>query len=502
MRDFFQHQDAARRRSQRLAAILAAAILSTIVATATVLAALTMVLALLHVTVMTNIRMSPAYWYGRFAGLFCVLATLVAVIVISVAVYRTLQALESGGIEVARQLGGTRVLTFGRDPEYQRLINVVEELSIAASTTVPKIFVLDGEMGINAFAAGIGPRDTVVGVTRGALEHLNRSQLQGVLAHEFSHIVNGDVRINVQALGALQGIEAIASAARYLLRIGVSSSGGGSMLATAFGCVLWPVGQIGVLFGSLARMALNRQREFLADAAAVQYTRDPQGLASALKLIAAHAVQGRMASSAAQSASHSFFAEGIPALGRLLASHPPIESRIQRIDPAWDGTLPASLPAQCAPGIVRMESDPRCDDVECDELRAAVSNTGAAMTAESQIIAPWSPDFAQDCSDVSGMGAGGLAEVGAVALADEKVAQAVGTIASPSCETPAMERGPSRLGDISEADKLAYLESIARANADPNRRSYDPQVTHWPTLAAAAAALFVAWMLFSWITSR
>jgi hypothetical protein len=333
------------------------------------------------------------------------------------------------------------------------------------------------------------------------LEHLNRSQLQGVLAHEFSHIVNGDIRINVQALGALQGIEAIASAARCLLRIGISRGVNGSMLATAFGCVLWPVGQIGVLFGSLARMALNRQREFLADAAAVQFTRDPQGLGSALKLIAAHALQGRMESSAAQSASHLFFAEGVPALGRLLASHPPIELRIQRLDPAWDGTLPSFLPAH-ATGMDRAETDRCCDEVGCDELDVAVPDTRAAMAAENQTVAASSPAAAPDFSDVSRVGASGFAEDVGIALAEEKVAQAVGRIASPSCETPAAEGSLSRPGDISEADKQAYLKAIARAIADPNRRPYDPRVTHWPTLAATAAAIFFAWMIFSWLTSR
>jgi len=273
------------------------------------------------------------------------------------------------------------------------------------------------------------------------------------------------------------------------------------MLATAFGCALWPVGQIGVLFGSLARMALNRQREFLADAAAVQFTRDPQGLASALKLIVAHALQGRMDSSAAQSASHLFFAEGRPALGRLLASHPPIELRIQRLDPAWEGTLPTFLPAD-ATGMDRAETNRRCDEVECDELDVEVPNTRAAMTAEARSVTPSSPATATDFSDVSGLGAGGLAGDVGIALAEEKAAQAVGRIASPSCETPAAEGGLSRQGNISEADKQGYLEAIARAIADPNRRPYDPQVTHWPTLAATAEAIVVAWMIFSWLTSR
>jgi Zn-dependent protease with chaperone function len=461
MYDFFERQDAARRLSARMAAILAAAVFGAVVTTAFAVAGLATLLALVQVVATTRIEVNPAYWLDVFTHRFYMATFVTGAIVIGVAVQRTLRTLESGGIEVARQLGGTRVLTIGDNPQYQQLINVVEEMSIAAGTTAPKIFVLEDDDSINAFAAGVEPADTVVGVTRGALEHLNRSELQGVLAHEFSHIVNRDVRINVQTLGALQGIEAIASAANYLLRMGVSSGVNGSMLATAFGGVLWPVGQIGVLFGSLARMALNRQREFLADAAAVQFTRYPEGLSSALKLIATHERQGRMTSEAARAASHFFFAEGTPSLGRLLSSHPPIELRIRRLDPEWDGVLPIALPAHAVEILDRPESDRCCDEVETATRHAPMTDCG-----ESGTVAPLP----------------------------------TATAPIPPDAPEADETRSAEQGGIFEADKQAFLETLTRVRTSSTRREYDPSVTHWPTLVAAAAAVLGGLILFSLLT--
>ena len=360
MRNFFEHQDAARRISGRLAVTLAGAVVGTILATAIVFAGVATLLAFVQVSVTTTMTATPEYWLGVFANCFCVAMFVAGGIFLCVA----LPAAKRGGAELASEMGGTRVLTIGKDPKYQQLINVVEELSIATSSSPPKIYVLEDEEGINAFAAGIEPRDTVVGLTRGALEHFGREQLQGVLAHEFSHIVNGDVRMNCKTLGALRGIEAIASAARYLLRMGASPGVNGSMIPLAFGFVLWPVGQIGVLFASIVRMSLNRQREFLADAAAVQFTRYPEGLSSALKLIAGHAHHGRIQSAAAQSSSHLFFAEGASPLGRLLMSHPPLEVRIRRLDPQWDGVLPTFLPAELAAALEQVDQEPLHVEVE------------------------------------------------------------------------------------------------------------------------------------------
>ncbi len=364
-------------------------------------------------------------------------------------------------------------MAVNHDPKYRQLIDVVEELAIAAGVPAPKIFVLEHEKGINAFAAGTEPKDTVVGVTQGALDHLDRSQLQGVLAHEFSHIVNRDVRINVQALGALQGIEAIASAAKYLLRMGVTYGVNGSPVATAFGYALWPVGQIGVLFGSLAKMGLNRQREYLADAAAVQFTRYPEGLSSALKLIAAHARDGALESDVAQNASHLFFAEGISPQGGLLSSHPPIEERIRRLDPEWDGELPLALPAGVAK-LIEPENSVNADD----HAEAYAMGTPAAVAHNCEAVIPATrtrPHVAPSVLPEARGDAAGFDDAGFDDAGDS---------------------------GISEADKQAFLESLASVRASNSLGNYNPQETHWPTLAVTAVAVLCAAAAFTWFTSR
>ena len=464
MRDFFERQDTARRLSGQLAAILAGAVCGTVLATALVLAVLTTILAFIQVVATTSFKVDPDYWLEVFANRFYAATVVVGVIVIGVAVRKTLLALESGGVELARQLGAHRVLPITNDPQYQQLLNVVDELSIATGMPAPKVYVLEHEPGVNAFAAGIESRDTVVGVTRGALEHLNRGELQGVLAHEFSHIVNLDGRINVQTLGVLQGMEVVAAGARFLLGMGVGSGVFGSMMATVFGYVLWPVGQIGVLFGSLARMALNRQREFLADAAAVQYTRDPEALSSALKLIAGHAYQGQLVSSAAQSACHLFFAEGTSALRAALSSHPPLEERIRRLDPEWDGVFPIALPVAVAAVLDNQDQPPP------GEVTSAIGTTPvAAATYEQPPASPPKP----------------------------------GTAIQSSVPCPGSRQdGGAADGIVSEADKQAFLKTLAAVRAGRSQPVYSPQVTHWPTLVATFAAVIVASAAFTWLTSR
>jgi Zn-dependent protease with chaperone function len=459
MRDFFDQQEVARRLSTRLTIILAISVVGTVAVTAAVLAGLATLLALLQVVVTTNFEVDPDYWIGAFTIRFWLASALVGTAVIGVAIYKTLQALESGGVEVARQLGAVRVLPLCDKPYYQQLINVVEELSVATGTPAPKIFVLEDEDDINAFAAGIEAEDTVVGVTRGALEHLDRAQLQGVLAHEFSHIVNGDVKINVQTLGALQGMEVINSAACFLLRMGISKRANGSMLATIFGSALWLVGQIGVFFGAIARMALNRQREYLADAAAVQFTRYPEGLSSALKLIAGKALQSEIRTAA--SASHFYFVASASGLDRLFASHPPLEMRIRRLDPEWDGSLSVLSPTQVA-AFAEQPSDHLLDDQQ--EL------------AERDAIAIDMPTC-------------------------DSPPQSVVEVPVASCAVEEPEETNAGDPAVSDADKQALLATLAQVRSSTAGRAYDPNVTHWPTLAATAAALLVGVILFNWLIS-
>jgi len=212
--------------------------------------------------------------------------------VISLASLFKTASLKAGGGKVARELGGTLVEADTRDLKRRRLRNVVEEIALASGVPVPEIYVLEQESGINAFAAGFTPADAAVAVTRGALEKLNRDELQGVIAHEFSHIMNGDMRINIRLMGALFGILLLALIGRRVLMhshlAGRSSrdKNGAIVLVIAIG--LTAVGYIGLFFGRWIKAAVSRQREYLADASAVQFTRDPNGIGGALKKIAVY----------------------------------------------------------------------------------------------------------------------------------------------------------------------------------------------------------------------
>ena len=233
------------------------------------------------------------------------------------------------------------------DPDERRILNVVEEMAIAAGTPVPPVYLLEKEDGINAFAAGHSPSDAVVAVTRGCVRTLSRDELQGVVGHEFSHILNGDMRLNLRLMGVLFGILLIGLTGYILLR---SSSGyrvrddrdddrGGRNVLPLIGLALYVIGYVGVFFANLIKSAVSRQREFLADASAVQFTRNPDGIAGALKKIGALSAGSTIREPRAEEASHMFFgsAGGAGQLFGLLATHPPLVERIRRLDPSFDG---------------------------------------------------------------------------------------------------------------------------------------------------------------------
>lgn len=271
--------------------------------------------------------------------------------------------LSTGGRAVAAMLGGTPVDLNSSEPAEQRLINVVEEMSIASGVPVPEIYVLE-DLAINAFAAGHGPGDTAIGVTRGCIEQLSRDELQGVIGHEFSHILHGDMRLNIRLIGLLNGILFLALIGGFLIRMGIysprsSDSDGRSKVAgfaifVGGGLALYLVGWIGVFFGKLIKAAVCRQREFLADASSVQYTRNPEGLAGALAKIAKFS--SKLESPRAEEASHMFFGNGLgDSWLALLATHPPIEERIQEIAPGFDiaaAKARAPIPARRKPATI------------------------------------------------------------------------------------------------------------------------------------------------------
>lgn len=257
-----------------------------------------------------------------------------------------LSTLSGGGEAVAQQLGGERVPEDTHDPDLRRLRNVVEEVAIASGVPVPGLYVLEHEPGINAFAAGHSTSDAVVAVTRGALERLNRDELQGVIAHEFSHILNGDMRLNMRLLGVLFGISVIALIGRRIMEFSVvgpdlrgRNRGIFILWLVVFGLVALVVGWVGLVFARMIRAAVSRSRERLADASAVQFTRQRAGLAGALKKIGGLADGSELSSRGdAEEVSHMLFGEGIAygSLGaRLFATHPPLLERISALDPAF-----------------------------------------------------------------------------------------------------------------------------------------------------------------------
>ncbi len=256
--------------------------------------------------------------------------------------------LGGGGCAVAEGLGGVQVSAGTRDPLEKRLLNVVEEMAIASGIAIPAVYVLPGERGINAFAAGTSPNQAAVAVTRGALENLSRDELQCVVGHEFSHILNGDMRLNVRLLSSIFGIVCIAVFGRVIIRLGAEmlaraprsrkkddNTAGVALAAMAAGAAIWLLGSLGVLFGRILQSTISRQREFLADASAVQFTRNPVGMASALKTIGAVSRHSSLSSPKAGEVAHMLFAAG--GMELLFASHPPLEKRIRRFDPGFDG---------------------------------------------------------------------------------------------------------------------------------------------------------------------
>jgi Zn-dependent protease with chaperone function len=327
--DFFAAQEAARRRTGLLVVYFVLAVLGTAAVLWTGLS-----LAIFYYEFPASIPEAPLLQpFG--ATLALAVSTIVALVTGGGAAYHAVR-LSDGGPAVARMLGGVPVDRGTQDLGERRLVNVADEMAIASGLPAPELWVLPGEEGINAFAAGLTPDRAVVAVTRGSLDRLTRDELQGVVAHEYSHVLNGDARLNVRLLAVIGGITVLAAIGRILLD-GWSSrssrsrsrSDKGEGAIALVGLVFLVAGSIGALFGRLIRAAVSRQREYLADAAAVQFTRNPDGLAGALAKI--EQAGSRVRSALAPEAAHLFFANGLGS--DWLATHPPIKDRIQRISP-------------------------------------------------------------------------------------------------------------------------------------------------------------------------
>lgn len=331
--DFFQREDHTRRVSRYLVLLFILAVIC-IVAAITFLA-----LFFLGRPLNPQIGLFSAYNLQQQAPMLAAVAVITALGMALASVFRSM-SLHGGGGKVARELGARQLDGDTRDPKLQQLQNVIEEVALAAGVPVPEIYVMESEDGINAFAAGFSPADAAITVTQGTLDKLNRDELQGVIAHEFSHILNGDMRLNIRLMGIIFGILVLAIVGqRFLLggllfgggrRRGGGGNSGGAILAMGMGLIA--VGYIGLFFGRWIKAAVARQRESLADASAVQFTRDPTGIAGALKKIAVYN-DGSLLQAHSEEVNHMLFGEA--RAQSIFATHPPLLQRIQAIEPAF-----------------------------------------------------------------------------------------------------------------------------------------------------------------------
>ena len=326
--NFFEAQDEARRASKRLVVAYAVATLLIVTAVAGLCAILIYLLG----------DSSSKTGFGAFLAdtwlLHTGIALTTAFLILLTSASKSL-ALSSGGGKVAQQMGGTLVPAAVDDPLRRRLRNVVEEMAIASGVPVPEIYVLERESGINAFAAGYAPSDAAVAVTRGALELLSRDELQGVIGHEFSHILNGDMRLNIRLMGILFGIMGLSIVGRFILRGGRHvDDGRAAIVVLLLGGGLTLLGAIGMFSGRAIKASVSRQREFLADASAVQFTRQTDGIAGALKKIAGYSFGSTISNTDPEEVSHMLFGSGL-ARGRLFATHPPLPERIRALEPSF-----------------------------------------------------------------------------------------------------------------------------------------------------------------------
>jgi len=364
--DFFEHQEKARRSTTLLLVYFCLAVVGIILATYALAAA---ILYFLDDGAAAPVGgAEPPLWN---VGLFVFVAFATTLIVLLASAFKTAQ-LSGGGAVVARELGGRELDSNTTDFHERRLLNVVEEMAIASGIPVPAVYVLDKESSINAFAAGRTVSDAAIGVTRGCMSLLTRDELQGVVAHEFSHILNGDMRLNIRLMGVLFGILFLALMGEMILRFGVRgglNSGrregaGIALVLLVAGLGLLAIGYVGSFFAKLIKASVSRQREYLADASAVQFTRNPEGLAGALMKIGGLKSRSDISHPMAEDASHLFF--GSSHRSRKLATHPPLRERIGRLLPHWDGTMG--------------EADPSPVTAETDRSHTTASRLGDAVS--------------------------------------------------------------------------------------------------------------------------
>lgn len=410
--NFFEHQDRARRKTLQLIVLFILGVISLILTLTLAVGAFLFFEGSLAAGVSHNLQQSPSVSAGQLPAasqifssdqlpLLAGIALAVCAVVLLGSLFRRMQ-LSSGGHTVAEALGGRLLNTATRDANEKRILNVVEEMALASGIAVPPVYLLDDD-SINAFAAGFNPQDAVIGITRGAIELLNRDELQGVIAHEFSHILHGDMRLNIRLISWLYGILLLGLIGRFLLsslryRRVRSRDDKSAAVMMLLGVGLLIIGYAGSFFGNLIKAAVSRQREFLADASAVQYTRNPQGIAGALKKIGGHYAGSTLNAPGANEFSHMYFgSSGSAGLTSLLATHPPLEERIKRVDPGWKGDLPQPERTTQA-DISQEEAQPAgSGDMKASALAAmamAASSVNAHQASQHSMAAMGDPDAA------------------------------------------------------------------------------------------------------------
>ncbi|TOP83747.1 Zn-dependent protease [Vibrio parahaemolyticus] len=342
--DFFHHQDTARQRTGLLVMLFTLAVL-----------AITGLVSVISIGIYFYFTGEPFTTQSIIS--YCLLSFVGVLLVVSISSFIRLSELNAnGGRGVAESIGGKLISTDTSNAKHRQLLNVVEEMSIASGIPVPPVYVMAEEHSINAFAAGMSIDDAVIGVTQGALDAFSRDELQGVIAHEFSHILNGDMRLNTRLIGALFGITCIAhfghlildnsNSTRHVSRSSSDSNKGFAVIILiAIVCLV--LGWLGTLFGNMIKAAISRQREFLADASAVQFTRNDQGIAGALKKIGSNVQGSTLNTKASDEMSHMMFGQSkLSGFSGLFATHPPLDERIRRIEPNWDGSYAQHSHAQ------------------------------------------------------------------------------------------------------------------------------------------------------------
>ncbi|RUO20809.1 hypothetical protein CWE08_06830 [Aliidiomarina iranensis] len=371
--NFFEHQAIARRNTRLLVVLFGVAVISLLLLTGLLVAAFTGGMSAMD---------EEAAGGGEFLFHWDIIVAVMGMTLsaISLAVVFKWYQLKGGGKVVAESLGGRRLSPDSNDATERKVLNVVEEMAISANMPVPPVYLMEQEQGINAFAAGYSPRDAVIGVTRGCVENLTRDQLQGVIAHEMAHILNGDMRMNIRIIAILNGILFISHAGYLLLRSGMYSRRNEKNPLPFIGIGLLIIGAIGVLFGNIIKAAVSRQREYLADASAVQFTRNPEGIGGALEQIGALTAdkgQGsKVESKNADEASHLFFGQAVSKAVSLFATHPPLAKRIKRVRPDWDGKFRSNPKEQLAE---ELESNAKLTEKERMAQRMAVLGSATGV---------------------------------------------------------------------------------------------------------------------------